>query len=527
MNAREFLNRGNAHHALGNYNLAIADHTQAFDLYTSNAGKANARYNRGKAHRLLGKYDLAIADHTQAFDLYTSNVDKADTRLERGLAHYLLGKYDLAIVDYTHAFDLYTSNADKANARLNRGNAHQLLGKYDLAIADHTQALDLYTSNADKANARFNRGNVHRLLGKYDLAIEDLTQAFDLYTSNVDKAYTRLKRGNAHHELGKYDLAIVDYTQAFDLYTSNANKANARLSCGLAHLEQKNNEAAKRDFSDSWRTLEDTQPLFKIYSGMQLKKLNATSNNDNEEKIELNPLIDQLALKPGKTPDALCILSIVSTYVGRYDIAKENCKAFFKQFSPNQIPFYLRKEFFEVLIDKKLNLTEAFSKKDFKDIKEAKKQLLGLIIALRDDSQKQNALCQTLIAKTFLGSIFNVKQLIGTPSLSSSKNKKMIATYLENEVKTHGLKLNETTIQALREEEQSFQTSLQKMCPSLANMSTKVQEQKSLPSPTIPASNPLTFFSPREGTYVCTTIATPDGNQPNPAYKPGMKTFTF
>ena len=93
--ANFFIHRGIAHQAKGEFDLAIADCSEAIRLDPHNA---YAFFNRGNAHRANGEYSEAIADYTESLRLDPTD---ADLFLNRALALQAIGALDQAIADYS------------------------------------------------------------------------------------------------------------------------------------------------------------------------------------------------------------------------------------------------------------------------------------------------------------------------------------------------------------------------------------------------------------------------------------------
>lgn len=165
MRAEAHLDRGRAHFALGQYDLAISDYTETLKL---NPREYKALNNRGISYRQKKQPDKAIADLTAAiklkpkFDVFYYN---------RGLAYEDLGQYDQAIVDLNIAIQL---NSKEADSFYYRGRSYYKKGAYDRAIADYDKAIQL---NPKLANAHRDRGYSYSRLGKSEKANADYTQA--------------------------------------------------------------------------------------------------------------------------------------------------------------------------------------------------------------------------------------------------------------------------------------------------------------------------------------------------------------
>jgi len=65
-NAQAYNNRGLAYFEKGQYDLAIADYSEAITIDSKNAA---AYYNRGDTYLLKGQYDEAIADFSKVIEI--------------------------------------------------------------------------------------------------------------------------------------------------------------------------------------------------------------------------------------------------------------------------------------------------------------------------------------------------------------------------------------------------------------------------------------------------------------------------
>ena len=236
--AGTFLDRGIMFANQGNYEMAIADFTQAIKLDPNNAAAycnrgvvyddydraiadfnhaikldpnyATAYYNRGVAYYNVGDYDGAIAEFNQVIKLDPNN---ANTYNNRGITYYNKGEYDHAIADYTEAIELDPNFVD---AYYNRGITYEKKDDYNRALTDYTQAIKL---NPNYTAAYNSRGFVYVGTGAYDRAIADFNQAIKLDPNYVD-AYSN--RGLVYGLIGDYDRAIADVNAAFRISPNNA-----------------------------------------------------------------------------------------------------------------------------------------------------------------------------------------------------------------------------------------------------------------------------------------------------------------
>jgi tetratricopeptide (TPR) repeat protein len=183
------------------------------------AGNAASHIERGNTFFDRQDYDLAIAEFTEAIRL---NPNDADAYVGRGAAYYRKGDYDRAIADCTQAIRL---DPDNAAACYNRGLAYRDKGDNDRAIADFSQAIRI---EPNLALACYNRGLAYGYKGDNDRAIADFSQAIIM---GLDYAEVYNNRGIAYYKKGDYDRAIADFSQALRI---DPNDASAKTNLEIA-----------------------------------------------------------------------------------------------------------------------------------------------------------------------------------------------------------------------------------------------------------------------------------------------------
>ena len=493
--AHTYINRGHVNFQQGKVEDAITDYTHAIELHKKNNDKARAYYFRGFTKIKQGNRDGAIMDLNQSIKLSKDNDEKASAYHRRGIIFYGQEKFDAAFADFNKVITLLVENSssNKVKSYEYRGAARHMLHQYSGALADFDSARTLFVDNSGKARCHYNHALTNYALGRFESTCTDATHAISLFTDNPhDQALAYRLRGIAYEKQGLYSEAVTNFNSAIEKFTKKNDKADTYLFRGMIHFnqgffadamtdfntaitlfdtekdkayashhlsityeKQQPNLTAKAHLLKAWQSLETQQGL-RLYIGMHLKKL--TANDGTDFTIELAPQIKALAKNPNNRRDTRCILTVVSAYEKQFDIAKTQCKELFKQFPPTLIPRYLRDEFFEMLVNNTMRPSQPFSKEDVFDSHEIKKQLADLIMELNDNKLRQAALCQTLIASTFLGHIFDIPRgLLGKkPSPGSSENKQRVICCLENEITRHGLLLDDITKQELNEEIGAF-----------------------------------------------------------------------
>src|SRR5262252_2588596 len=154
---------------------------------------ASAYQNRGLAHVKRGDFEVAIADFTEAIRL---NPQSAKPYNDRGFSYARRGDLDHAIADYDQAVRL---DPRYSLALRNRGLAYLIKHEYDRAIADYDAAIRI---DPKDIAAYIDRGNVYHVKGDLDGAIADFDEAIRLDPS-LAPPYTN--RCYAYYHKGDQD----------------------------------------------------------------------------------------------------------------------------------------------------------------------------------------------------------------------------------------------------------------------------------------------------------------------------------
>jgi serine/threonine protein kinase/Tfp pilus assembly protein PilF len=170
--ALAYCNRGNAHAARGDDDQALADYAEALQI---DPGCAGAYRQRGHLQAARGNHGAAIADYQRAL-----RIDPADAAAHhgKGLVFYFKGDYERAIAGFTEALWTEPTYVLALNGR---ALAHTARGDLARALADFSAALRIDPRYAEALN---NRGVVHCTKGDLGKALADFSQALGLEPKN-------------------------------------------------------------------------------------------------------------------------------------------------------------------------------------------------------------------------------------------------------------------------------------------------------------------------------------------------------
>lgn len=187
--AMDYLNRGNAALAEGNWEKAVADFTFAIRI--------NSRIEK--------PFDNSEQPDKEIF---TSDVFNACAFSNRGIANYRLGNLEKAVADFDRAIRINPRLADAYN---NRGNYWQAKGNLDKALHDFDQAIKFDPRHSHAFN---NRANLRQSRGDLIGAIADYDHSIELDASN---ATVFANRGLTRLQLGCEEEANLDFNRALKL----------------------------------------------------------------------------------------------------------------------------------------------------------------------------------------------------------------------------------------------------------------------------------------------------------------------
>ena len=304
-----YINRGDAYHRKGEYDLAIMDYTEAIRLH---AEDTKVYTKRGFIYVKRGQYDLAIADYSEAVRIDPKCVEAYRTR---GDVYLVKREYDLAFADYDQAKGGTKDDVGRRKIDLDWG-----------AIADYTEVIWWEIRDLDKAIRRDpqdaiaynNRGDIYyEKLHNRDAALEDYDEAIRL---NPDYAIAYINRGNIHQDEGEYDLAIANYNEAIKL---NPDEGKFYYERGIAYSLKGEYDQAIADFDEGSRL----DPSIAGYLGSAEPYYNrgVSYYNKGEYNRAITDLSQAIKLSSG-LEDATLYLWRGSAYTGKgeYDLAIED-----------------------------------------------------------------------------------------------------------------------------------------------------------------------------------------------------------
>lgn len=210
--AMDYLKRGNAALAEGNWEKAVADFTFAI--------------------RINSRIEKPVNDSEQEEDeIFTSDDFNACAFSNRGIANYRLGNLEKAIADFDRAIRINPRLADAYN---NRGNVWQAKGNLDKALRDFDEAIKFDPRHNRAFN---NRANLRQSTGDFIGAIIDYDRSIELDATN---ATVFANRGLTRLQLGCDEEANLDFNRALKLDPGLKKKLEELIT------EERNSNLAKK-----------------------------------------------------------------------------------------------------------------------------------------------------------------------------------------------------------------------------------------------------------------------------------------
>ena len=208
-----YNNRGTAWIALGNFDNAIADLSEAINR---DPGFAVAFLNRGVAYFNKSEIDRAIKDTSEAIRF---NPNLASAYNLRGNLLSLKQEPSRALLDFDKMIALEPSNP---RGYTNRGYALQTDSRYSEALTAFDKAIQLAPSDAENYAGR---AVVFLSLGEFDKAAKEYSAAIKKDARNV-RYYTA--RGETWRQKGELNSALEDHNKALEIAPNDKDALNNR-----------------------------------------------------------------------------------------------------------------------------------------------------------------------------------------------------------------------------------------------------------------------------------------------------------
>lgn len=275
--------RGEAHHALGEYEKAISDFNHVINRKKTIDEKSTEIFmNRGISKIEIRDFEGAEEDLNTAIELDPLSSDSYFTRSR--LKFLILKDKNEAIKDLDIAIRI---NPDNPDYYVRRAEYKAYLAKYGFdddavlasAIRDMSFAIYLEPDNYDfyQMRSQFNKKRGDPLA-----AVEDYNRMIEL-RPDMDEAYS--ERGIIKMQYDDYESAIEDFTCAIEL---NPLKEDNYRFRGLCKHNQQDYEGAITDYSNSIKLLygeyeitADKVQIRRILADTYLKRGAAATSHGN------------------------------------------------------------------------------------------------------------------------------------------------------------------------------------------------------------------------------------------------------
>jgi lipoprotein NlpI len=268
-----YVDRGLAHHHKKQWDLAIADFT---DALKNDPSYIEAYQFRAAAYAGNDKIDLAVADITA---LIAHKPFMIDAYGARGEIYASQHNYDAAIADFSTIVSLTSKRATGYEAR---GAVYRAKGDYGRAMDDDDKAIELGAKHADNY---FERGLVYEAQGDYRRAARDFEQASGIAPKDDN---FRLHLGLSTWEAGRFDDAL----KTFDALKDVAKPAFVPYAALWLWLSAAKNggdrDSAFKAAAGRYNGTDWPRPIVDLYAGTGSVEamLKATSDNDAKKQSE-------------------------------------------------------------------------------------------------------------------------------------------------------------------------------------------------------------------------------------------------
>lgn len=221
--------RGISYQEQGDLDAALVD----LNIAVTDPENVSAYYSRGNVFLDLDEYDLAIADYTEAI---ANRYTWAYVYNNRGVAHHRAGDSESARRDYEFAtgidpeYGLAFSNLSEINFEL--GDIEATRENLEIAIRE--------TSGSTRSYAYENRGRLAYVEGDYTSAISDFTTAIEQNADNVSAyinralVYQAMQSPNEYADYLRYMQKVQ--TEIIDLSDRNGRFYQEQLDISYGVL---------------------------------------------------------------------------------------------------------------------------------------------------------------------------------------------------------------------------------------------------------------------------------------------------
>jgi tetratricopeptide (TPR) repeat protein len=174
-NTTAYVHRGYLYKGKGVFAKAVADFTWAIEL-PGDRERSGIYSARAGACRAMGDYDQAIADYTEAIKSKPADFDGSHDLFERAQTYRAKGDYERAVEDYSAVVELEPWDSSVHQCR---GRAYEAGGRTVRALVDFKHAIEIALDDEDYASASeyCDRAELYLAEGRAEEAKNDATKA--------------------------------------------------------------------------------------------------------------------------------------------------------------------------------------------------------------------------------------------------------------------------------------------------------------------------------------------------------------
>ncbi len=196
-----------------------------------------AYLNRGNVHSALDQFEMALKDYTQAIKLYPNFTDAYKAR---GNLYFNVGLFDEALKDYTGAIEIDPRNS---KGYCDRAEFYISIGDFKGAHDDYDKAIDVEPAGdcgrEQKGTAYLGRGFMSFFQEQNELAITEFGEFLKTGINDI-KAYCGL--AVTYFKIGDKNKAKESYIKALevkDAFIERLEKKGFASRCNSSFLQKK------------------------------------------------------------------------------------------------------------------------------------------------------------------------------------------------------------------------------------------------------------------------------------------------